>query len=142
MPTVEGLTPTVLWTTIYGLMALCLLFMIVYKVYDAIQTIVERRKRKRESEKPDFAEEVSRRVIEKLEPRFAKIEENLDKDKSRLDTHDTVLSSMTAGQKEVHDGLTAICKFMLVISTYGNIGNNDKVKDANAELQKYLAERL
>ena len=81
-------------------------------------------------------------MIEKLEPRFAKIEENLDKDKSRLDTHETVLASMRDGQKEVRDGLTAICKFMLVISTYGNIGNNEKVQEANTDLQKYLAERL
>ena len=142
MPTVEGFTPAILWTTIYGFMALCLLFMIVFKVYEAIKTILNDRKRKREAEKPDFAEEVSRKVIEKLEPRFAKIEENLDKDKSRLDTHETVLASMRDGQKEVRDGLTAICKFMLVISTYGNIGNNEKVQEANTDLQKYLAERL
>lgn len=142
MPTVENFTPATLWTTIYGFMALCLLFMIVFKVYEAIKTIVNDRKRKREAEKPDFAEEVSRKVIEKLEPRFAKIEENLDKDKTRLDTHESVLAGMRDGQKEVREGLTAICKFMLVISTYGNIGNNEKVQEANAELQKYLAERL
>jgi hypothetical protein len=53
-----------------------------------------------------------------------------------------VLATLNSSQREVHDGLTAICKFMLVISTYGNIGTNEKVKDANAELQKYLAERM
>ena len=51
MPTVENFTPTVFWTTIYGMLALCILFMIVYKVYDAVVTIVERRKKKKESEK-------------------------------------------------------------------------------------------
>ena len=55
MPTVEGFTPAILWTTIYGFMALCLLFMIVFKVYEAIKTILNDRKRKREAEKPDFA---------------------------------------------------------------------------------------
>ena len=34
MPTVEGFTPGMLWTTVYGLLALCLLFMIGYRVYD------------------------------------------------------------------------------------------------------------
>lgn len=142
MPTVENFTPNVLWTTIYGILALCLLFMIVYKVYDAVHTIAERRRRRAEAHRPDFAEEVSRKVIEKLEPRFAKIEENLGKDKSRLDNHETALSSIQEGQKQVKDGLTAICKFMLIISTYGNIGDHDKVKEASAELQKFLAERL
>ena len=142
MPTVEGLTPNVLWTTIYGLLALCLLFMVVYKVYDAIHTIVERRHHRVAASKPDFAEEVSQKVIEKLEPRFQRIEENLGKDKSRLDNHETALSGIQDGQKQVRDGLTAICKFMLMISTYGNLGENDKIKDASLELQNFLAENM
>ena len=142
MPTVEGFTPDVAWTTLYGIIALGLLFLIGYRVYDAIHTILERKRERKQSEKPDFAEEVSRKVIEKLEPRFAKIEENLDKDKSRLDNHESVLSGIKSGQQEVRDGLAAICKFMLIIGTYGDFGDNEKVKDANADLQKFLAERL
>jgi len=142
MPTVEGFTPDVAWTTLYGIIALGLLFLIGYRVYDAIHTILERKRERKQSEKPDFAEEVSRKVIEKLEPRFAKIEENLDKDKSRLDNHESVLAGIKSGQQEVRDGLTAICKFMLIIGTYGDFGDNEKVKDANADLQKFLAERL
>ena len=142
MPTVEGFTPEVFWTMMYGLIALCILFMIVYKVYEAICHIIEKHRNKRESEKPSFAEEVSRKVIEKLEPRFKEIEQNLAKDKSRLDNHEAVIANMQDGHKAIHDGLTAICKFMLVLSTYGNIGNNEKVIDATAELQKFLAEKL
>jgi len=140
MPTVEGFTPTVLWTTIYGLFALCLLFMVVYKVYDAVRTIMERQKQKRESAKPDFAEEVSRKVIEKLEPRFQKIEENLDKDKNRLDNHETVIAGMQEGQKAMRDGLVAICQYLMAMAQYGNIGDDSKeMKDANAEMTRYLA---
>ena len=142
MPTVENFTPQVLWTTIYGILALCILFMIVYKVYDAIRTIMERRRHKKESEKPSFAEEVSQKVTEKLEPRFREIEKNLAQDKKRLDNHEIAIADMRHGHDEIHDGLTAICKFMLVISTYGNLGNNEKIMDATAELQKFLAERM
>lgn len=142
MPGVENFTPQVLWTTIYGLLALCILFMVVYKVYDAVRTIMERRRNKKEAEKPNFAEEVSQKVIDKLEPRFKEIEDDLAKDKSRLDNHDILITGMQAGHKEIHDGLTAICKFMFAISTYGNIGTNEKVIDATAELQKFLAEKL
>jgi len=142
MPTVDGFTPDVAWTTLYGIIALGLLFLIGYRVYDAVHTILERKREREQAERPDFAEEVSRKVIEKLEPRFAKIEENLDKDKSRLDNHESVLSGIKSGQQEVRDGLTAICKFMLIIGTYGDFGDNEKVKDANADLQRYLAERL
>lgn len=142
MPTVENFTPQVLWTTIYGILALCILFMIVYKVYDAIRTIMERRRHKKESEKPSFAEEVSQKVTEKLEPRFREIEKNLAQDKKRLDNHEIAIADIRHSHDEIHDGLTAICKFMLVISTYGNLGNNEKIMDATAELQKFLAERM
>lgn len=142
MPTVEGLTPQIMWTSLYGIVAMGLLFLIGYRVYDAIHTILSRARQRHQSEKPDFADQVSQKVIEKLEPRFKEIEKNLAKDKNRLDSHESVLATLSSSQREVHDGLTAICKFMLVISTYGNIGTNEKVKDANAELQKYLAERM
>lgn len=142
MPTVEGFTPQVFWTMLYGLFALAILFMIVYRVYEAICSLIEKHRKKKEAEKPNFAEEVSQKVIDKLEPRFKTIEENLDKDKNRLDGHDAVLASMRDEHKEIHDGLTAICKFMLVIGAYGNIGDHDEVRDASAELQKFLAEKL
>lgn len=142
MPTVEGFTPEVAWTTLYGFLALCLLFLIGFRVYDAFHTILERRRQKKESEKPDFARKVSKQVIAELDPRLADIEENLRKDKARLEAHEKLIENMERGQSDVHDGLTAIAKFMLVISTYGNIGTNEKVKEASAELQKFLAEKL
>lgn len=142
MPTVEGLTPGVAWTTLYGIVAFMLLFLIGYRVYDAICNIVDRRKKKHQAAKPDFAEEVSQKVIEKLEPRFAKIEHNLSNDKTRLEAHETALSGIQNGQKQVRDGLTAICKFMLVITTYGDIGKNEKVQDASLDLQNFLAEQM
>ena len=142
MPTVEGFTPDVAWSTFYGFFCVCLLFLIVFKVYDAVHTIRERRKQKKESEKPDFAEKVSKKVISEIGPRLEKIESDLAKDKQRLETHEVLITGVQTGQKEIHDGLSAIAKFMLVISTYGNIGTNDKVKEASADLQKFLAEKI
>lgn len=142
MPTVEGLTPSVTWTTLYGILAFCILFMVVFRVYDAIHTIVDRRRQRRESSAPDFAEKVSQKVIEKLEPRFKEIESNLEKDKRRLEGHEHLISDITEGQKNIHDGMVAMCKFLLVLTTYGNLGNSEKIKEANAELSKYLAEQM
>ena len=142
MPTVEGFTPEIAWTTLYGFLALCLIFLIGFRVYDALHTIIERRRQRKESEKPDFAMKVSKQVIVELDPRLSDIEENLRKDKARLENHERLIEGMQYGQRETHDGLQAIAKFMLVISNYGNIGNNEKVKEASAELQKFLAEKL
>lgn len=142
MPTVEGFSPQILWTTLYGFFAICLLFLIAYRVYDAIHTLAERRRHKKESEKPDFADKVSQKVIKELGPRLDKIESDLDKDKKRLEAHERLITGMQSNQKEVHDGLSAIAKFMLVISTYGNFGDNEKIKEASSELQNFLAEKI
>lgn len=143
MPTVEGLTPTVLWTTLYGFISLCILFIVVYKVYDAIRTIMDRKRRQRESEKPDFAEEVSQKVIDKLEPRFKEIERNLDRDKSRLDNHEMIIADAKKAQEETRDGLVAICKYLMAITQYSNLGsNNSKMEEATAEMTQYLATKI
>ena len=142
MPTVEGLTPTILWYMMYGLIACGLIFLIGFRVYDACHTLAERRRQKREAAKPDFADKVSKKVITELGPRLEEIESNLSKDKKRLETHEQLISGMQTGQREVHDGLSAIAKFMLVITNYGNIGSDEKVKEASIELQKFLAEKL
>lgn len=143
MPTVEGLTPQVLWTTIYGLLALCILFMVVYKVYDAVRTIVERRKQRQEAKKPDFAEEVSQKVIDKLEPRFKRIEENLARDKERLDSHDSIISETKKVNKEIGDGLVAICKYLMAITRYSNLeSNSPKLDEATEEMTNYLTSKI
>lgn len=142
MPTVEGFTPNILWTTAYGVVALGLLFLIGYRVYDAIHTILVRRKDKIESKKPDFAEQVSQKVIEKLEPRFKEIERNLGKDKERLDNHETLISSVSKNHEDLHEGMVAICKFLLVVSNYGSFGTSDKIKEANENLMNYLANQI
>ena len=142
MPTVEGFTPQIAWYTLYGFFALALLFLIGFRVYDAVHTMAERRRQRKEAEKPDFAEQVSKKVVKELEPRLKEIESNLAKDKKRLETHEQLITGMQSGQKEIHDGLSAIAKFMLVICNYGNIGTDDKVKEASVELQKFMAGKL
>ena len=142
MPTVEGLTPQLMWYTLYGFFAVCLLFLIGFRVYDAIHTLAERRRQKREAEKPDFAEKVSKRVIKELGPRLEQIESNLEKDKKRLETHEQLISSMQSGQKDVHEGLSAIAEFMLVVTNYGSLGDSEEIKKASVDLQKFLAKKL
>lgn len=142
MPTVEGFTPQILWTTLWGVFAICLLFLIVFKVYDAIHVIRERKRNRLEAEKPDFAKKVSQEVIAELGPRLEAIERRVRQHDDRLEAHDRTLASMDGGYKDTHDGLAAIAKFLLTLSTYGDFGNNEKVKEASVDLQKFLAEKM
>lgn len=142
MPTVEGFTPQVLWTTIYGLVAICILFMIGYKVYDSIRNEIERKRKIKASKEPDFADRVSTKVLENLEPRFQEIEKNLTKDKLRLDNHEKLIADNQRSQQDTRSGLIAICKTLLVITSPDDSDNADKFKEAHAELMKFLAGRL
>lgn len=142
MPTVEGLTPEMIWTFMYVLIGFGLLFLIGFRVYDAIHVINERKRHKDESEKPDFAEKVSKKVIAELGPRLENIEDDLAKDKKRLELHELAISNMQTGQKDIREGLTAIAKFLLVINTYSDISQNDNVKKAASDLNDFLAEKL
>ena len=142
MPTVEGLSPQVLWTTMYGVIAICVLFMVFYKVYDAIRNEVDRKRKAKESREPDFAERVSKKVLEELEPRFQEIERNLAKDKSRLDNHEKLIVDNQQSQRDTKEGLVAICKALLVITSQSDSEDDGKFKEAHAELTKFLAGRL
>lgn len=142
MPPIQGLSPEVAWMTLYGVVTLGLIFIVFYNVYNAIHTIIERHRMRKEAEQPDLADKISVKVIEKLEPRFREIESKLDKDKDRLDSHDLVIRQIQVGQKDTREGLVAICKTLVVMTNYGDLGNSKEVRDASAELTRYLAERV
>ena len=142
LPTVEGFTPQVLWTTLYGICAIGLLFLIAFKVYDAVHTIRERRRTRIASEKPDFAKKVSQEVTASLDHRFDEINKTLEKHGQRLDEHDRIINSIKDGHIDTHDGLAAIAKFLLVLSNYGDFGDSEKIKEASTDLQKFLAEKI
>ena len=142
MSEIQGLTPALAWNTFSGLVIFGVIFMIIFNVYDAIMKIVDRRRARREHDQPDLADKVSRKVIEKLEPRIQEIEHKLNNDKNRLDNHDILISEIQNTHKDTRDGLAAICKMLLVIASYGNMGNAKEIKEASAELTKYLANRL
>ena len=112
----------------------------------SVSALVARRRgeqKKKEAMQPDFAEEVSQRVIEKLEPRFIEIERNLDKDKNRLDNHEFVISRIQENQKDTREGLVAICKYLMAMTQYGHIGeNNEHMKKAVDEMTQYLATKI
>lgn len=142
MPDIQGMSPEVAWTTLYGIIAIGLIFIVFYNVYNAIHTIVERHRMRKEAQQPDLAEKISAKVIQKLEPRFKEIESKLDNDKNRLDRHDNLIQQIQNGQKDTREGLVAICKTLVVMTNYGDLGNSKEVREASAELNNYLAGRL
>lgn len=142
MPNVEGFTPTVLWTTIYGFIALCILITVVLTAEEKIRKLRQYKKEKRASEQPGLADEISQKVISQLEPRLHEIEEKLDKDKTRLDNHERMISDAKQTNDDIRTGLRAYGKTMLVLLDYGDFGESKELIEAKNELNKFLAERF
>lgn len=142
MPNVEGFTPSVFWTMIYGFIALCILVTVVLTAYEKIRALKDKRMQQEEAKKPGLADQISRKVLEQLEPRFADIEDKLDKDRNRIDNHERMLSGLQETNGAIRAGLHAYGKTMLVLLNYGNLGDSREVKEATDELNKFLAEQV
>ena len=142
MPNVEGLTPSILWTTLYGFIAICILVTVVLTAYEKIKALKERKLQQEEARRPGLADQISRKVLEQLEPRFADIEAKLSQDKQRIDNHERLLAGVQETSDEVREGLHAYGKTMLVLLNHGNLGDSKEVKEATDELMAFLAKRI
>ena len=142
MPTVEGLTPSVLWTTLYGFIALCLLLTIVLTLAEKLRHWRDYKKLRTEAAKPGLADEISRKVLSELEPRFEEIEDKLKSDKNRLDNHERLIREVDTTSRDIRSALRAYGKTMVVILNHGSFGESKEVKEAADALSTFLAERL
>lgn len=142
MPNLEGFTPSVLWTTIYGLVAICILVTVVLTAYEKIKGLQDRKLQREEAKQPGLADQISKKVLEQLEPRLKDIEDKLDKDKARIDNHERMLAGVQETSEKVRAGLHAYGKTMLVLLNHSNITNSKEVKEASDELNNFLVEKI
>lgn len=140
MPTVEGLTPTILWYTLIGIVGIFSVYLIFHKVVESIRSDIERKKQKAAEHEPTLADAISKKVTDSLEPRFKKIEENLGKDKNRLDLHETMITNIQNAQADMHNGLSVLCSAMIVV--LNSNGKSPEIISAIDALNTYLAKRI
>ena len=147
MPEMKGLTLDGVWQFLcYGVT----IFVIFLGIYKGVCFIIDRRRdrlRKRqeelEAQQPDLADKVSKKVLASLEPRLKAIEQDLKKDKSRLDNHELILSGMQEQQKDVRKGFSALFNVIVVASRTGSFDSGDpEMKKAIGKMNDYLLGRL
>lgn len=147
MPEMKGLTLDGVWQFLcYGVT----IFVIFLGIYKGVCFIIDRRRdriRKRqeelEAQQPDLADKVSKKVLASLEPRLKAIEQDLKKDKSRLDNHELILSGMQEQQKDVRKGFSALFNVLVVASRTGSFDSSDpEMKAAIGKMNDYLLGRL
>lgn len=128
---IEGITPGMLWTALYVLVGVCALVILADKVRAVFAGMQERKRAKR----PELAEEISAKVLAKLEPRFAEIDSKLAADKQRIDT----LSAKTNNNEE---GQRVLCRGVLALLNHElHNGNSDEMEKAKQGIDDYLIDK-
>ena len=141
LPTIEGLTPSVLWVTLFGLVCIGTLIVLCDKVMDVFRKKHERDRLKKEPE-DKLAETISTKVINKLEPRFSEIDQKLATDKSRLDEHTRMLGTHQEKLVDIDRGNKVLCRGILALLSHEINGNsNDKLKESQQEITNYLIDK-
>ena len=135
MPPIEGLTPEILWYTLIGLVGIGTLIILGDKVLD-----VFRKKKERENRPDDIlADVISRKVLEKLEPRFQEIDRKLANDKLQIEDHTAKLSVQKRQIDEIEEGQRVMCRGVLaMLSHMINGDSSEALKESQKEITDYL----
>lgn len=135
---IQGITPGALWTTLYVLLAFCLIIAAVYRVVE----IVRKERERKQAKKPELADEISGKVLDKLEPRLADIDRKLANDKALIDNHNRQIAAVEARQDAMERGQKAQCRGVLALLNHElHNGNSDEMERAQAGMNDYLIDK-
>ena len=125
---IEGVTPSMLWDFGYTMLGIIAIIVLLEKIPDLVWKWKDRKNKAAEGPKADFADDISERIINKLEPRFDEINEKLRADKARLDSHEYALSGMHKAQVDISEGFSVLCYAMIAVLNHGiHNGNKDEM---------------
>ena len=141
MQPIEGITPQALWTFLVVLVGLGALIVLGDKVMDVWRKY-KARKGIKEGPEGKLADEISKKVMEKLEPRFSEIDRKLANDKALLDEHTKQLSAYDTRFARQEEGQRALCRGVLALLSHEINGNSvDKCEEALEGIKTYLIEK-
>jgi len=138
MEPIEGITPQALWTALYVLVAVCGLIVLWDKVRAVFAGVRERKQAKR----PELADEISDKVLKKLEPRFADIDRKFANDKATIDRQARQIEALTGRADGNDEGIKALSRGVLALLNHAlHNGNNDEMEEAKRVMDNYLIEK-
>lgn len=139
LPAIEGFTPGMLWIFMVVLIGLAALFVLGYKVVDIVRKEIERKKERKEAEKPELADEISSKVIQLLEPRMSEIDRKLENDKSMLDMHTRQINALGTRTDKQESGILALSMGVLALINHTLYdGNADELTNAKTAINDYV----
>lgn len=141
LPTIEGLTPSILWITLAGIVGILGVALIIFKVIEFMWKVKERKERQTKVNDTDLTEEIAEKVMEKMEPKFEEINKKLRADKDRLDNHEASLREIRKSNGVLQDGLVVTCNALAAVldngMRCGDSVNKEQMEEARNALHKY-----
>lgn len=137
MQPIEGITLEALWTFFGVLVAIAGL----YVLYGKVRETYVRNKKMKDPENR-LADDISVKIMVKLEPKFAEIDRKLANDKTMIDDHTQKLASIAKRNDSQETGQKALCRGVLALLSHEINGNStDKLKSAQENINDYLIEK-
>lgn len=138
MQPIEGFTPDMLWTFLIVLIGLGALIILG----DKVRGVFANASARKQAKKPELADEISSKVLAKLEPRFAEIDRKLANDKLTIDTHTRQIDELGKRYDGANAGQKALCRGILALLNHEITGNSvEKLKEARANIDEYLIDK-
>ena len=138
---IEGFTPDMLWTFVIVLVGLAALFVLGHKVVEILRKEHERKLLKQQPGEK-LADEISDRVLQKLEPRFAEIDRKLANDKALIDAHTRQIEGLSSRADGSEEGIKALSRGVLALLNHAlHNGNTEELERAQQGINDYLIEK-
>ena len=118
--TINGLTPSILWVVLVGLIGICACTVTVLSALEKVQNLREKRNKPQREANSDIMAMLAR-------------------DKHRLDVHEAAISEMQAKQRTLEEGQRAVCAGVMALLEHElHNGNATEMQEASAGIHKYL----
>lgn len=142
MQPIEGITPGMLWTALIVLIGGASLYVLYGK---ARETYRKQQEYKRIKNDPGdkLADEISKKVADNMEPRFAEINRKLANDKATLDSHTRQIEALNRRTDSQDAGIRALCHGMMALldEAEKNGDGSHEITDAKKSFTSYLADK-
>ena len=137
MQPIEGVTPGMLWIALIVLIAGASLYVLYGKVRETRSKL-----KKMNDPEGKLADEISTKVLESLEPRFAEIDRKLSNDKAIIDSHTQQIDALSSRTDGSEDGIKALSRGVLALLNHAlHNGNSEELEHAQQTLNDYLIEK-
>lgn len=147
---IEGFTPSMIWTFCIVLVGLAAIVVLFAKVADIVRDARKRRTEPLVEMNQQLADEISEKVMHKIEPKFDEINRRLNEtdrklgnDKETLDMHSRAINTIQESNASIREGFSVLCTgLMATLNHELHNGNGDEMQEAVKDINKYLARNI